>query len=68
AGGTYLEDIVSRLKPSLKKGSIEYSNERSRIIHQLKTLESLGLVERGREGRHSCVKLTMLGRIMRVAT
>ena len=58
-----LDELVSRIKPELKKGTQEYNNERSRLSHHIKKLEKDGFIETKKVKKNLHIKLTILGEI-----
>lgn len=55
--------LITRLKPDLKKGSVEFNNERSRLSHHIKKLKKDGFVETEKKGRSLVIRMSVLGEI-----
>jgi|GEM_PF-5445093 len=57
----YLEDIIKKLRPGLKKDG--YDRERSRLSYHIKDLRDDGFVETEKEGRSLKIRLSGIGRL-----
>lgn len=58
-----LDDLISKLKPGLNKGTSEYLNERSRVSHHIKKLKEEGFVETEKKQKTVSIRRSMLGEI-----
>ncbi|MDD4300455.1 MAG: DUF6293 family protein [Methanomicrobium sp.] len=59
-----LDELIMRMKPSMRKYSDEFYKERSRLSHHLKVLEKNGFVVKNKIGRKISINLSELGIIM----
>jgi CRISPR-associated protein Csa3 len=58
-----LEELITILKPKLKKKTQAYLTERSRLSHHIKDLNKDRLIQTRKEGKKITIKLTALGKL-----
>jgi CRISPR-associated protein Csa3 len=63
SGKMTLEELITSLKPKLKKKTQPYLTERSRLSHHIKDLSEDGVVETKKEGKNIKITLTKLGKL-----
>ncbi len=62
-GAASVDELISRLKPKLEKGTREYANERARLSHHLKILREDGFLEGEKAGKNVRLRLSRIGEI-----
>jgi DNA-binding transcriptional ArsR family regulator len=58
-----VDELISRLKPELEKGTTDYGNERSRLSHHIRKLSSAGFIETERNSKNLIIRKSKLGKI-----
>lgn len=58
-----VDELISRLKPELEKGTTDFSNERSRLSHHIRKLSSEGFIETERFSKNLIIRKSKLGEI-----
>lgn len=62
-GVASVEELITKLKPELNKETNEYTNERSRLSHHLKSLRKDGFLESEKAGKNVKLRLSRIGEI-----
>lgn len=62
-GVASVDELISRLKPKLKKEMQEYTNERARLSHHLKSLRRDRFLDSEKSGKTVMLKLSRIGKI-----
>lgn len=62
-GVNSVEELISKLKPELKKETKGYLNERARLSHHLKSLGNHGFINSERSGKNVKLSLSRIGEI-----
>lgn len=55
-----VDELISRLKPELKKGTTDFGNERSRLSHHIRKLSSAGFIETERDSKNLVIRKSKL--------
>jgi CRISPR-associated protein Csa3 len=63
SGVDSVEELISRLKPELKKGRKEYGNERARLSHHLRSLNEYRFITTEKAGKNVKLSLSGIGKI-----
>jgi CRISPR-associated protein Csa3 len=58
-----VDDLISRLKPELEKGTTDFGNERSRLSHHIKKLSNAGFIETEKVSKNLEIRKSKLGLI-----
>lgn len=58
-----VDDLISRLKPELEKGTTDFGNERSRLSHHIKKLTNAGFIETEKISKNLGIRKSKLGEI-----
>lgn len=58
-----VDELISRLKPELEKGTADFGNERSRLSHHIRKLSSAGFIETERNSKNLAIRKSKLGEI-----
>jgi CRISPR-associated protein Csa3 len=58
-----VDELISRLKPELEKGTIDFGNERSRLSHHIRKLSNAGFIETERNSKNLVIRKSKLGEI-----
>ncbi len=58
-----VDELISRLKPELEKGTTDFSNERSRLSHHIRKLSNEGFIETERTSKNLIIRKSKLGKI-----
>ncbi|WP_288067654.1 DUF6293 family protein [Methanolobus sp. WCC1] len=58
-----VDDLISRLKPELEKGTTDFGNERSRLSHHIKKLSNAGFIETEKVSKNLVINKSKLGMI-----
>lgn len=63
SGVDSVDELIARLKPKLKKETKEYTNERARLSHHIKSLGNYGFLDSERSGKNIKLSLSKIGEI-----
>lgn len=58
-----LDELISRIKPELKKNTTAFNNERARICYHVKSLRNIGLIETEKTGKNLRIALNPIGQL-----
>ncbi len=58
-----VDDLISRLKPELEKGTTDFGNERSRLSHHIKKLSNAGFIETEKVSKNLVITKSKVGLI-----
>lgn len=58
-----VDELISRLKPELEKGTVDFGNERSRLSHHIRKLSADGFIETQKNSKNLVIEKSKLGEI-----
>jgi DNA-binding transcriptional ArsR family regulator len=58
-----VDELISKLRPKLEKETRDYTNERARLSHHLKSLRNDGFLESEKVGKTIKLRLSRIGKI-----